>query len=70
MLGIEGKSTVIAVATANERLVLRSKNFDDEVEIGSEPKLDVSGEQANEKCNLLKLNICGILGVNWYSPPR
>ena len=43
MLGVEAKSIVIALATANERLVLLTKNFDDEVEIGSEPKLDVSG---------------------------
>ena len=48
MLVVEAKSTVIAVATANERLVLLGKNFDDEVEIGSEPKLDVSGGKANE----------------------
>ena len=52
MLGVEAKSTVIAVAKANERLVLLSKNFDDEVEIGSEPKLDVSGGKAYEECEL------------------
>ena len=50
MLGVEAKSTVIA--RANERLALLSKNFDDEVEIGSEPKLDDSGGKTNEEYEL------------------
>ena len=49
MLGNAAKSTVIAAAKTNERLVLLSKNFDDEVKIGSEPKIDVSGRKANEE---------------------
>ena len=52
MLGVEARSAVIAVVKANERLVLLSKSFDDEVEIGSEPKRDVSGGKANEEYEL------------------
>ena len=51
-LGVEAKSTVLSEATTNERLVLLSKNFSDEVEIGSEPKLYVSGGKANEEYEL------------------
>ena len=52
MLGVEAKSAVIAEATTNERLVLLSKNFNDEVEIGSEAKFDVSGGKTNEEYEL------------------
>ena len=52
MLRVEAKSAVIAVTTANERLVLLSENFDDEVEIGSESKLDVLGGKGNEEYEL------------------
>ena len=52
MLGVEAKRPVIALDRANGRVVLLSKNFDDEVEMGSEAKLDVSGGKVYEEYEL------------------
>lgn len=38
----ELENAAIAIATANEQMVLQIKNFNGEVEISCEPKLDVS----------------------------
>ncbi len=46
---IQGRKHRHSRAMANEGLILLRKNFDDEVEIGSEQKLDVSDGQLTKQ---------------------